>query len=216
MSLEPETVLGPVETDSDSHRPLMSDDEDDRVEVYARSQSPGAPAAAAAPPRAIGFCQAFLLPGVLPVSVQNETREGNLPNASHRCLTSRCSVPQYSLSYACLKLVNYAFFFWLPFYLNNNYGWKEAEADRLSVWYDVGGIVGESEAGVRINDTKTGSVVLHKLASPAQHGWTSPELVPIDDLQITKLCLVVFFLEVEDRTKNCKTHRLACLEVLSY
>lgn len=52
-------------------------------------------------------------------------------------------MPQYSLSYACLKLVNYAFFFWLPFYLNNNYGWKEAEADRLSVWYDVGGIVGE-------------------------------------------------------------------------
>lgn len=120
LSLEPETVLGPVETDSDSHRPLMSDDEDDQVEVYARSQSPGAPAATAAPPRAISFCQAFLLPGVLP----------------------------YSLSYACLKLVNYAFFFWLPFYLNNNYGWKEAEADRLSVWYDVGGIVGGTVLGL--------------------------------------------------------------------
>lgn len=50
---------------------------------------------------------------------------------------------QYSLAYACLKLVNYSFFFWLPFYLSNNYGWKEAEADRLSVWYDVGGILGE-------------------------------------------------------------------------
>lgn len=54
---------------------------------------------------------------------------------------------QYSLSYACLKLVNYAFFFWLPFYLSNNYSWKEAEADRLSVWYDVGGIIGEWQAG---------------------------------------------------------------------
>lgn len=29
-------------------------------------------------------------------------------------------VPQYSLSYACLKLVNYSFFFWLPFYLSNS------------------------------------------------------------------------------------------------
>lgn len=50
---------------------------------------------------------------------------------------------QYSLAYACLKLVNYSFFFWLPFYLSNNFGWKEAQADRLSVWYDVGGIIGK-------------------------------------------------------------------------
>lgn len=54
---------------------------------------------------------------------------------------------QYSLAYACLKLVNYSFFFWLPFYLSNNFGWKEAEADRLSVWYDVGGIIGEWQCG---------------------------------------------------------------------
>uniref|UniRef100_A0A8D3D5L0 Sugar phosphate exchanger 3 n=1 Tax=Scophthalmus maximus TaxID=52904 RepID=A0A8D3D5L0_SCOMX len=71
-------------------------------------------------PQAIGFCQAFCLPGVLP----------------------------YSLAYACLKLVNYSFFFWLPFYLSNNYGWKEAEADRLSVWYDVGGIIGGTVQGL--------------------------------------------------------------------
>ncbi|XP_065739760.1 sugar phosphate exchanger 3 isoform X5 [Phocoena phocoena] len=48
---------------------------------------------------------------------------------------------EYSLAYACLKLVNYSFFFWLPFYLSNNFGWKEAEADKLSIWYDVGGII---------------------------------------------------------------------------
>lgn len=54
-------------------------------------------------------------------------------------------VRQYSLAYACLKLVNYSFFFWLPFYLSSNFGWKEAEADRLSIWYDVGGIIGEQE-----------------------------------------------------------------------
>ncbi|XP_076422569.1 sugar phosphate exchanger 3 isoform X2 [Peromyscus maniculatus bairdii] len=68
---------------------------------------------------AISFHQACCLPGVIP----------------------------YSLAYACLKLVNYSFFFWLPFYLSNNFGWKEAEADKLSIWYDVGGIVGGTLQG---------------------------------------------------------------------
>lgn len=66
--------------------------------------------------KAISFYQACCLPGVIP----------------------------YSLAYACLKLVNYSFFFWLPFYLSNNFGWKEAEADKLSIWYDVGGIIGNA------------------------------------------------------------------------
>ncbi|XP_004629192.1 sugar phosphate exchanger 3 [Octodon degus] len=69
--------------------------------------------------KAIGFGQACCLPGVIP----------------------------YSLAYACLKLVNYSFFFWLPFYLSNNFGWKEAEADKLSIWYDVGGIIGGTLQG---------------------------------------------------------------------
>ncbi|XP_008582976.1 PREDICTED: sugar phosphate exchanger 3 isoform X2 [Galeopterus variegatus] len=63
--------------------------------------------------KAISFYQACCLPGVM----------------------------LYSLAYACLKLVNYSFFFWLPFYLSNNFRWKEAEADKLSIWYDVGGII---------------------------------------------------------------------------
>ncbi|XP_017280372.1 sugar phosphate exchanger 3 [Kryptolebias marmoratus] len=119
---ESETGLGPVETDSDSHRPLMSDEEEEEeeeeVEVHAKPcQSVQQPDESQ---RAISFFQAFCLPGVLP----------------------------YSLAYACLKLVNYSFFFWLPFYLSNNYGWKEAEADRLSVWYDVGGIIGGTVQGL--------------------------------------------------------------------
>uniref|UniRef100_A0A7N6AKD3 Sugar phosphate exchanger 3 n=1 Tax=Anabas testudineus TaxID=64144 RepID=A0A7N6AKD3_ANATE len=118
-----DTGLSPVETDTDSHRPLMSDEEDEvEVGVYSRQyhsvQEPDEPLAES--PKAIGFIQAFCLPGVL------------------------C----YSLAYACLKLVNYSFFFWLPFYLSNNYGWKEAEADRLSVWYDVGGIIGGTVQGL--------------------------------------------------------------------
>lgn len=65
-------------------------------------------------PKAVGVCRAILLRGVI----------------------------AYSLAYACLKLVNYSFFFRLPFYLNNNYGWAETEADSLSTFYDWGGIAG--------------------------------------------------------------------------
>ncbi|KAG3267899.1 SLC37A3-like, partial [Ictidomys tridecemlineatus] len=42
-----------------------------------------------------------------------------------------------SLAYTCLKPVNYSFFFWLPFYLT----------DPLSIWYDVGGIIGGTLQG---------------------------------------------------------------------
>ncbi|XP_072309330.1 sugar phosphate exchanger 3 [Eucyclogobius newberryi] len=127
LSLESETGLGPVETDSDSHRPLMSDEEGEaqaveEEEEHARRDHTVQQPDEAPPrqPQPVSFCQAFCLPGVLP----------------------------YSLAYACLKLVNYSFFFWLPFYLSNNFGWKEAEADRLSVWYDVGGIIGGTIQGL--------------------------------------------------------------------
>ncbi|XP_056131603.1 sugar phosphate exchanger 3 [Lampris incognitus] len=123
LSLE-STILRPMETDTDSHRPLMSDEEEEEEDVgvcdggyYSVQRQDDQQDE---PPRAIGFFQAFCLPGVLP----------------------------YSLAYACLKLVNYSFFFWLPFYLSNNFGWEETQADRLSVWYDVGGIIGGTVQGV--------------------------------------------------------------------
>lgn len=70
-------------------------------------------------PHALGFIQALLLPGVI----------------------------LYALSYACLKFVNYSFFFWLPFYLHGAFNWLETVADEISIWYDVGGIVGGIIAG---------------------------------------------------------------------
>lgn len=73
LSLESETGLRPVETDTDSHRPLMSDEEEEEVaEVYSRQfrsvQQPDEPPFES--PQAISFFQAFCLPGVLPVSLQ--------------------------------------------------------------------------------------------------------------------------------------------------
>ncbi|WKY09895.1 hypothetical protein Q1695_002335 [Nippostrongylus brasiliensis] len=53
----------------------------------------------------------------------------------------------YCLCNACLKLVNYAFFFWLPLYLTEEYHWEETQADMLSIWYDVGGIIGSVVGG---------------------------------------------------------------------
>jgi OPA family glycerol-3-phosphate transporter-like MFS transporter 3 len=53
---------------------------------------------------------------------------------------------KYSLCYACLKMVNYSFLFWLPFYLSNKFSWHEDVADQISIWYDVGGIIGKLTA----------------------------------------------------------------------
>lgn len=70
LCLETETRLGPVvERVSESQRPLMSDDDEDDeghdVGYYSVEQ-PEAPQEE--PPQPITFLQAFLLPGVLPVS----------------------------------------------------------------------------------------------------------------------------------------------------
>ncbi|XP_052283911.1 sugar phosphate exchanger 3-like isoform X3 [Dreissena polymorpha] len=70
--------------------------------------------------QALSFKKALLLPGVL----------------------------LYAFAYFCLKLVNYSFFFWLPYYLHASFGWKESTADKISIWYDIGGIVGGTFAGV--------------------------------------------------------------------
>ncbi|KAG7255811.1 hypothetical protein CRUP_012845, partial [Coryphaenoides rupestris] len=135
---------GPVvPKDSESHRPLMSDQEEDdegRDGGYYSVEQPEPPQEEVVQP--IGFLKAFLLPGVLP----------------------------YSLSYACLKLVNYSFFFWLPFYLSSNYGWEEAQADRLSVWYDVGGIVEGSCVGGQSHSGHGGAGGLQPSAISADLG----------------------------------------------
>ncbi|XP_061494785.1 sugar phosphate exchanger 3 isoform X2 [Rhineura floridana] len=107
--------------EEDASEPLIgsNDNEDDDQNYSIQAADLSSSSSNPPQPRAIGFFQACCLPGVI----------------------------LYSLAYACLKLVNYSFFFWLPFYLSNNFGWKEAEADKLSIWYDVGGIVGGTIQG---------------------------------------------------------------------
>lgn len=146
---------GNISPDEDAHRPLISnsDIEDDDDRSYSiQAQDP------VQEPQAIGFFQAFCLPGVIP----------------------------YSLAYACLKLVNYSFFFWLPFYLSHNFQWKEAEADQLSIWYDVGGIIGGTIQGLISDLLQNRSPVLGVslvLAVGALFGYSrSPNNKPINAL----------------------------------
>ena len=54
----------------------------------------------------------------------------------------------YSLANACLKMVNYAFLFWLPAYLSMGLGIDDKTSDNLSNLYDVGGMIGGIFAGV--------------------------------------------------------------------
>ncbi|RNA18804.1 sugar phosphate exchanger 3 [Brachionus plicatilis] len=90
-------------------------------------------------PKAIGFFQALFLPGVI----------------------------MYSLCYACLKMVNYSFLFWLPFYLTNKFRWTESVADQISIWYDVGGILGGIIGGYISDVLKKRSVVIFTLLTLA-------------------------------------------------
>jgi OPA family glycerol-3-phosphate transporter-like MFS transporter 3 len=69
--------------------------------------------------RAVGFLQAWMIPGVIP----------------------------YAFAYANLKSVNYAMFFWLPLYLKETFKMTSAQADWSSMLYDVGQILGGATAG---------------------------------------------------------------------
>ena len=62
-----------------------------------------------------------------------------------------CLIPgviQYALANACLKMVNYAFLFWLPTYLAQGLHIDDKTSDNLSNLYDVGGMLGGIAAGV--------------------------------------------------------------------
>ncbi|POM72246.1 Sugar phosphate exchanger, partial [Phytophthora palmivora] len=71
-------------------------------------------------PKGIGFFEAWCIPGVLP----------------------------YSMSYACLKSVNYALFFWIPFYLTVSLHMENSQAGSFSMLYDVGQIFGGFVGGI--------------------------------------------------------------------
>ncbi|OWF55871.1 sugar phosphate exchanger 3-like isoform X2 [Mizuhopecten yessoensis] len=98
-------------------------------------------------------------------------------------------VALYSLAYACLKLVNYSFFFWLPFYLSNSYKWEESTADKVSIWYDIGGIIGGTIAGIisdRLEKRTLIVIPMLVLAIPSLFGYSqSPNSLVINGVLMT-------------------------------
>jgi len=54
----------------------------------------------------------------------------------------------YSTCYAFTKLVNYALFYWLPYYLQAELHFSSNVSALLSAWYDFGGIIGGALGGI--------------------------------------------------------------------
>ncbi|OMJ73063.1 hypothetical protein SteCoe_28340 [Stentor coeruleus] len=52
-----------------------------------------------------------------------------------------------ALCYGCVKLLNYGFLMWLPFYLQNSYGMSFTKIGFLATLYDIGAITGSVMAG---------------------------------------------------------------------
>ncbi|KAI3379779.1 hypothetical protein SNEBB_007791 [Seison nebaliae] len=95
----------------------------------------------------------------------NVSREKKFP-IKFRDALCNFSVITFSICYACLKLVNYSFFFWLPRYLVLTYNWKESKADYISIWYDIGSIIGAVVGGYfsdRLHGHITRTVVIFGL-----------------------------------------------------
>lgn len=100
-----------METDADSHRPLMSDDEEE-VEVFDKHcqtiQQADEPVFES--PQPISFIQAFCLPGVLPVSLRLQHKAKNkIRNCSH--FTTRGGQAPHLLTVSSLVSVCTAVFF---------------------------------------------------------------------------------------------------------
>jgi len=117
--------------------------------------------------KAISFWKAFLLPGVI----------------------------MYSLCFACLKMINYSFLFWLPFYLTSKFGWRETVAGEISIWYDVGGIFGGIIGGFLSDLVKKRSVVivvLLTLAIPSLFLFSQSTSSKISNASL--ICVTGFFI----------------------
>eukprot|EP01083_Nonionella_stella_P006845 19817_1 len=58
------------------------------------------------------------------------------------------NIMMYGLIFACLKGVNYTLFFWLPDFLETGSNFTDDEADKLSIYYNVGQIIGSWFCGL--------------------------------------------------------------------
>uniref|UniRef100_A0A1I7RNS3 MFS domain-containing protein n=1 Tax=Bursaphelenchus xylophilus TaxID=6326 RepID=A0A1I7RNS3_BURXY len=104
---------------------------------------------------AFGIVLLFTVKPKPPVELEESSAQLDVPaeEVSHEPISmwhalGLPNVLPYCLCNACLKFVNYAFFFWLPLYLSSAFHWDESVANQLAAWYDFGGIVGSVLGGI--------------------------------------------------------------------
>lgn len=102
---------------------------------------------------------------------------------------------KYSFSYAFLKLVNYALFFWLPFYLSEGAGLPKGVANRMASLFDWGFIVGGLVAGCLSDLTSQWAGAPTR--SPVVSGFLLAAGFPLASLRFstdeTVMCVAIFF-----------------------
>jgi OPA family glycerol-3-phosphate transporter-like MFS transporter 3 len=84
------------------------------------------------------------------IDIENEDDEVFVTEPKSLGLVKALFIPgviAYSISYACLKSVNYSLFFWLPTYLFEGLHFTEDASDLLPSLYDLGGILGGIVSG---------------------------------------------------------------------
>mmetsp|Transcript_25771 Transcript_25771/g.45390 ORF Transcript_25771/g.45390 Transcript_25771/m.45390 type:complete len:344 (-) Transcript_25771:1372-2403(-) len=81
------------------------------------------------------------------VSTEDGEAEGTKNGISFWRAWCLPGVAIYAFGYACVKLLNYAFILWLPYYLRSEVGIKMELLSLLVSLYDLGGIVGSVVSG---------------------------------------------------------------------
>lgn len=81
-----------------------------------------------------------------PSSIEPEAEDSEPHHLSCFEILKLDNVVTYCLCFACLKSVNYAMFFWLPFFETNN-GFSAANSDYLEMSYNIGQIAGGLSCG---------------------------------------------------------------------
>ena len=71
-----------------------------------------------------------------------------IPSISFRSCLKLPGILEFSTTYAAVKGVTYAMFFWLPFYLTQVRGFSSANADAASALFDVGQVFGAPLCGI--------------------------------------------------------------------
>ena len=103
-------------------------------------------------PSEVGLCEESADPDLSPIIESEEVEHPieasedvnlNLTGATQPEKTSVFKiitlpgVPAYALSFFALKLVNYSFFFWLPYFLHNQFNWSDSTGKRVSFYLFV-------------------------------------------------------------------------------